>query len=121
LQCEPDGCGGGAHGDGEERDEGDKGDREDEEINDRGEETRAKAPWGGADWVAATDRGSFAAERRAEVRDRVKRLHNPKRRVGLIEFAARGRLVGAGAACGDFGHVVVFAFDGSSGEAAENR
>jgi len=82
---------------------------------------RAKAPWGGADWVAATDRGSFTVERRAEARDRVKRLHNPKRRVGLVEFAARGRLVGAGAACGDFGHVVVFAFDGSSGEAAENR
>ena len=80
-----------------------------------------KAPWGGAGWVAATDTGSFMAERRVEERDRVKRLHNPKRRIRLVEFAARGRLVGASAACGDFGHVVVFAFDGSSGEAAENR
>lgn len=82
---------------------------------------RARAHWRGAGWVAATDTGSFMAETRAEVRDRVKRLHNPKRRVGLVEFAARGRLVGAGTACGDFGHVVVFAFDGSSGESAENR
>ena len=82
---------------------------------------RVKTPWGGAGWVAAPDTSSFMAERRAEAWDRVKRLHNPKRRVGLVEFAARGRLVGAGAACGDFGHVVVFAFDGRSGEAAENR
>jgi hypothetical protein len=82
---------------------------------------RAKAPWGRAGWVAGTDTGSFMAEGRSEVRDRVKRLHNPKRRVGLVEFAARGRLIGAGAACGDFGHVVILAFDGSSGEAAENR
>jgi hypothetical protein len=82
---------------------------------------RAKAPWSGAGWVSATNTGSCMAETRTEVPDRVKHLHNPKRRVGLVEFAARGRLVGAGAACGDFGHVVVFAFDGSSGEAAENR
>ena len=76
---------------------------------------------GGAGWVAATDAGPCMAERRAEVRDRVKHLRNPKRRVALVEFAARGRLVGTGAACGDFGHVVVLAFDGGSGEAAENR
>jgi len=82
---------------------------------------RARAPWGGAGCVPATDTGSFTAETRTEVPDRVKHLHNPKRRVGLVEFAARGRLVGAGAAYGDFGHVVVFAFDGGSGEAAENR
>ena len=82
---------------------------------------RARASWGGAGWVAAKDTGSLMAHRRAEVWDRVKRLHNPTRRVGLVEFAARGRLVGASAACGDFGHVVVFAFDGRSGEAAENR
>jgi hypothetical protein len=82
---------------------------------------RARAQWRGVAWVSATDTGSCLAETRAEARDSVKRLHNPKRRVGLVEFAARGRLVGAGAACGDFGHVVVFAFDGSSGEAAENR
>ena len=42
LQCEPDGCGGGAHGDGEERDEDDKEDREDEEIDKRGEETEGE-------------------------------------------------------------------------------
>ena len=82
---------------------------------------RAKIPWRGAGWASATDTGSRMAETRTEVRDRVKRLHNPKRHVALVEFAARGRLVGAGAACGDFGHVVVFAFDGGSGEAAENR
>jgi hypothetical protein len=82
---------------------------------------RAKAPWRGAGWVSATDTGSCMAEPRTEVTDRVKRLHNPNRRVGLVEFAARGRLVGAGAACSDFGHVVVFAFDGGSGESAENR
>ncbi len=82
---------------------------------------RVKVPCGGAGWVSATNTGSCMAETRTEVPDRVKHLHNPKRRVGLVEFAARGRLVGAGAACGDFGHVVVFAFDGGSGEAAENR
>jgi hypothetical protein len=76
---------------------------------------RAKAPWGGVGWVAAADTGSFMAERPGEALNRVKRLHNPKRRIGLVEFAVRGRLVGAGAACGDFGHVIVFAFDGSSG------
>ena len=82
---------------------------------------RAKIPWRGAGWVSAMDTGSRMAETRTGVTDRVKRLHNPKRRVALVEFAARGRLVGAGAACGDFGHVVVFAFDGGSGESAENR
>ena len=82
---------------------------------------RAKAPWRRAGWVSATNTGSCMAETRTEVPDRVKHLHNPKRRVGLVEFAARGRLVGAGAACSDFGHVVVFAFDGGSGESAENR
>jgi hypothetical protein len=82
---------------------------------------RTKAPWRGAGWVSTTNTGSCMAEPRTEVTDRVKHLRNPKRRVGLVEFAARGRLVGAGAACGDFGHVVVFAFDGGSGESAENR
>jgi hypothetical protein len=41
-QSEPNGCGGGAHGDGEVRDEDDERDREDEEINDRGAETEGE-------------------------------------------------------------------------------